>query len=261
MSKMVLLELLVPQRKVLVVKEVMCEIVADVSKDTATVGCTSSIPVVEEYSMCKLPERSSQSSEERRRHDKTILVHREIMMDAVKDEMKCDSNTVVGQIAIKVSVKLRSSDLGNILVKMEQKAMQDIFNYGPEEHAEYPVAQGEELVVKTLRSNPGAVRDARQPDRRNNPPGGLGERLKEVSKQRRRLASLVVARTMDLVKIKFLGETTEPDLREERSVQVEELVLLVVQVIVCVPAQVLRARHSGSGVDGAICVSVGFTIG
>lgn len=245
MSKMVLLEFLVPQRKVLVVKEVMCEIVADVSKDAATVSCTSSIPVVEEYSMCKLPERSSQSSEERRRHDKTILVHRKIMMDAVKDEMKCDSNTVVGQI----------------VVKMEQEAMQDIFNYGPEEHAEYPVAQGVELVVKTLRSNPGAVRDARQPDRRNNPPGGLGERLKEVSKQRRRLASLVVARTMDLVKIKFLGETTEPDLREERSVQVEELVLLVVQVIVCVPAQVLRARHSGSGVDGAICVSVGFTIG
>jgi hypothetical protein len=30
---------------------------------------------VEEYSMCKLPERSSQSSEERRRHNKTILVH------------------------------------------------------------------------------------------------------------------------------------------------------------------------------------------
>lgn len=74
-SKMVLLEFLVPQGKVLVVKEVMCEIVADVSKDAATVSCTSSIPVVEEYSMCKLPERSSQSSEERRRHNKTILVH------------------------------------------------------------------------------------------------------------------------------------------------------------------------------------------
>jgi hypothetical protein len=105
---MVLLEFLVPQRKVLVVKEVMCEIVADVSEDAATVGCSSSIPVVEEYSMCKLPERSGQSSEERRRHNKTILVHREIMMDAVKDEMKCNSNTVVRQVAIKVSGKLRS---------------------------------------------------------------------------------------------------------------------------------------------------------
>jgi len=112
-----------------------------------------------------------------------------------------------------------------------------------------------------LRSNPGTVRDARQPDHRNNPPGGLGERLKEVTKQRRRLASLVVARAMDLIKIEFFGETAEPDLREEGSVQVEKLVLLVVQVIVCILAQVLRARHSGSGVDGAIGVSVGFTIG
>ena len=112
-----------------------------------------------------------------------------------------------------------------------------------------------------MRSNPGTVRNARQPDHRNNPPGGLGERLKEVTKQRRRLASFVVARAMDLVKIEFFGETTEPDLREEGSVQVEELVLLVVQIIVCILAQVLRARHSGSGVDGAIGVSVDFTIG
>jgi hypothetical protein len=75
MSKMVLLEVLVPQRQVLVVKEVVRQIVADISKDASTVGCYSSIPVVAKDAVSHPPERSSQSSEESGWHNKTVSIH------------------------------------------------------------------------------------------------------------------------------------------------------------------------------------------
>lgn len=51
MLKVVLLELLVPQREVLVVKEVVREVVANVAKDTAAKDSSSSMPAVGKYSM------------------------------------------------------------------------------------------------------------------------------------------------------------------------------------------------------------------
>jgi hypothetical protein len=87
MGKVVLLEILVPQRQVLVVKEVVRKIVADISKDTSTVGCYCSIPVVAEDGMSHPPERSSQKSEENGRHNKTVLIHGKIMVDTVEEKM------------------------------------------------------------------------------------------------------------------------------------------------------------------------------
>jgi hypothetical protein len=105
MSKVILLELLVPKRQVLVVKEVMRKIVADISEDTSTVGCYCSIPVVEKNGMSQLPERSSQSSEESGRHNKTVPVHGKIMVDTVKDKMKTDSYSIIGQVAGRISIQ------------------------------------------------------------------------------------------------------------------------------------------------------------
>lgn len=104
MSKVVLLEVLVPQRQVLVVKEVVCKIVTDISKDTSAVGCYCSIPVVAEDAMSYPPKRSSQKSEESGWHNKTVPIHRKIMVDTVEDEMQSDSYTVIGQIADRISI-------------------------------------------------------------------------------------------------------------------------------------------------------------
>lgn len=227
------------------VKEVVCKIVADISKNTSTVGSSSSIPVVEEDAVGNLPERSGQCSEECRRHDKTVLVHGEVMVDTVENKVKRNSDTVIGQI----------------IVKVEQNAVQDIFDNGPDEDTKHPIGSSVELVVIALGSYVGAVCDTRQPDRGNHPPSGLGERLKKVSKQRRRLAALVVARAMDLVQIELFGESSEPKLGEERFAQVEKLVLLVIQVVVCVLAHILRTRHSGSRMNCAIGINIGVSVG
>lgn len=102
MSKMVLLEFLVPKRQVLVVKEVVRQIVADVAKETTGKGSGSSMPAVRKDGMCKMPERVSQDHKERGRHDEAILVHGEIVMNAMKQEVQRNAYTVVGQIVVKV---------------------------------------------------------------------------------------------------------------------------------------------------------------
>jgi hypothetical protein len=57
---------------------------------------------------------------------------------------------------------------------------------------------------------------------------------------------------VDLIKVEFLAEASEPDLRKERAAEVEELVLLVVTVGVGIFAQVLLARHASP----RVCVGI-----
>jgi hypothetical protein len=49
--------------------------------------------------MCEMPERVSQDHKERGRHDEAILVHGEIVMNAMEQEVQRNAHTVVGQIA------------------------------------------------------------------------------------------------------------------------------------------------------------------
>lgn len=132
---------------------------------------------------------------------------------------------------------------------MEKKAVQDVLDQTPETEAGRPAsglfpATGEAFVGKVC-----TIRDARQPDDRDHPPGRLGQRLEEVAEQRGGLASLVMARTVDLVQVELFAEATVPDLREKGATQVQELVLLVVAAIVGLLAQVLLAGHACPGVD------------
>lgn len=99
MSKMIFLKLLVPQRKVVVVQEVMGQIVADVAKDTATVGSGGGIPAVVEERMGKVPEGGCEDHEKRRGHDQAILVHWKIVMNAVEQKVHGNTNSVVRKIA------------------------------------------------------------------------------------------------------------------------------------------------------------------
>jgi hypothetical protein len=96
----ILLELLVPERQVRVVQEVMGQVVANVTENaTAEHGCRCT-PAVREQVMCELPERECQDDEHGRRHDEAISVHGQVVVDAMEQEMGCDANAIIGQPAV-----------------------------------------------------------------------------------------------------------------------------------------------------------------
>lgn len=80
----------------LVVQEVVSQVIADVAKYSTTKYSRRSIPVVKEDCMCELVERSRESDEEGRRHDKTVSVHGEVVVDAMEEEVCCYADSVVG---------------------------------------------------------------------------------------------------------------------------------------------------------------------
>jgi hypothetical protein len=94
-----------PKDILLVVEKVMGHVVASVTKDASTIRSQCRIPVPEDDSVCKFPEGCGKRDEECRGHDKPVLVHREIMMNAVEKEMQGNANTVVWQMTAKVSKK------------------------------------------------------------------------------------------------------------------------------------------------------------
>lgn len=234
MRKMVLLETLVPQREVLVMEEVMCQIVADVAKDTTAVDSSRDRPVVEEEELGKVPEGGGEDYKQSRWHDEAVFVHRQVMVNPMQQEVQGDAHSIVREI----------------IVEVEEEPVQNILNQAPEEKAKDPVGGSVKRAIQSLIRQIGAIHDGRNPDQRDHPPGSLAERLQEVAKQGCRLSSLVVTRAMDLVQVEFLGKPAKPDLREQRSAQVQELVLLVVVGIIRLLAEILLAGHASSRVDG-----------
>ena len=85
--EMVLLELLVPGRKLLMVQEVVGHVVEGVPEDTTSVSSCRSIPIVEKNGVRKLPEWCCKRGEQRGRHDQSILVHGKIVVDAVEKKV------------------------------------------------------------------------------------------------------------------------------------------------------------------------------
>ena len=77
------------------VKKVVCHVVADISEDTTAVRQHTGIPVVVEDRMRQLPERSSKKNKQSRWHHKSILIHGQVVMDAVQEEMQDDANSIV----------------------------------------------------------------------------------------------------------------------------------------------------------------------
>jgi hypothetical protein len=102
MRKVVLLQLLVVRRKLLVVKEVVCHIVAGVSEDTTTVGSQSGIPVPKDDSMCEFPERCCKDNEECRWHDEPVLVHGKVMVNPVKKKVEGNGDAVIRKVIIQM---------------------------------------------------------------------------------------------------------------------------------------------------------------
>lgn len=98
-GKVVLLELLVVGRQILVVEEEVGHVVEGVAEDTAAEGSSGGEPVEEEDGVGELPEGSGQDDEEGGRHDEAVLVHGQVVVDAVEEEVGGDADAVVGEVA------------------------------------------------------------------------------------------------------------------------------------------------------------------
>lgn len=81
------------------VEEVMCQVVHDVSEYSSTEYCRGHVPVECKYGVRQFPERSGQSNKHGGRHDKTVFIHREVVVDAVKKEVQCDGDTIIWEIS------------------------------------------------------------------------------------------------------------------------------------------------------------------
>jgi hypothetical protein len=97
--QVVLLEILIPERQVLVVEEIVSHVIADITKDATTVDCGRSIPVVGENSVCEIPERSCKQHKHGWRHDKSVPIHGQVVMDTVKQEVGNEAISVIREVA------------------------------------------------------------------------------------------------------------------------------------------------------------------
>jgi hypothetical protein len=85
-----------------VVKEVMGEVITNVTKDAAAIYSYCCIPIVPEYSVGKLVEGSGKNNEQRWRHDQAQFIHGQIVVDAVQEEMESDADAVVWKVTMHV---------------------------------------------------------------------------------------------------------------------------------------------------------------
>lgn len=84
----------------------MGQIIADVAEDSAAKNGSCGIPVVAENSMRQLPEGACKNQEEGRRHHEAVLVHGQVMVDSVKEEVERDAHAVVRKIPAVLSVDI-----------------------------------------------------------------------------------------------------------------------------------------------------------
>lgn len=133
-------------------------------------------------------------------------------------------------------------------IQVEQEPMEPVLNERPDEEASDEVAAGGN-ATQLLTGDVRAVHHRRKPDSGNHPPRCLCQGLEEVAKERSRGTALVVARAMNLVEVEFPAEATIPNLGEQRTTEVEELVLLVVLGNIGILAEIFLAGHAGPGVD------------
>jgi hypothetical protein len=79
----------------------VCHVVTGVAKDTAGVGGQGGIPVPEDDCMGELPEWCCQCDEERGWHYESVLIHGEVVVDAVEEEVEGDADAIVWKVAVK----------------------------------------------------------------------------------------------------------------------------------------------------------------
>ena len=78
------------------VKEVVCQVVADVAEDPSGEHGCRDVPVPVEHCVCELIEWYCKNDEKGWRHNEAVAVHGEVVVYAVEEEVGCDPYSVVG---------------------------------------------------------------------------------------------------------------------------------------------------------------------
>jgi hypothetical protein len=78
-----------------VVQEIVRQVIADVPEDATAKRCYSRVPVVIDDTVCEFPERCGEDEEHGGWHDEAVSVHGKIVVNAVEEEVKRDSDTIV----------------------------------------------------------------------------------------------------------------------------------------------------------------------
>lgn len=81
-------------------QEVVSQVVADVAKNTSTVNSRGGVPAVKEQNMRQLPKRRCEKDEQRGWHDESVLVHGQIVVNAMQQEVQGYEDSVVREIAV-----------------------------------------------------------------------------------------------------------------------------------------------------------------
>ena len=97
--EVVLLQLAPICGQVAVVQEVVSHVIEHVSEDATAIPDKRGVPVVEENEMGELPERCRENREKRRGHDEAVFVHWKVVVNAMKEEVQCNTHAVVGEVA------------------------------------------------------------------------------------------------------------------------------------------------------------------
>lgn len=205
---MVLLEGLKIRRQVHVVQKVVCAVVHDVAQEGT---CKASIgPVVREESKCKKVEGGDENDAQSGGKNQSHLVHGEVVVDAMEQEMECVRNLVSGEVVIEV----------------EGEPVESVLDEGP--HKQTKGKHGDDAVERqSLGGQVDAVEVDGDPQTGNDEPGGLGERLEDVSEDGRTSVA-VMSGLVDLFQVELLGPLGAQHLHQQGFVEVQELVGLVV---------------------------------
>ena len=73
----------------------MGQVIADVAKDASTEYSYCCVPIVEKNCMGELVKRCRKGDEKGGWHHKAVLVHWEVMVDAVEEKVSRDSNAII----------------------------------------------------------------------------------------------------------------------------------------------------------------------
>lgn len=234
-----------------VVEEIVRHVIANVSEDTTTVRQHSGVPVIEDHRVRKFPERRGEKNEQSWWHHKSVLVHRQVMVDSVKEKVQSDTDSVVRKKSDKSMLEKSRHVKGKVSIRInvKQEPVHHVFNQSPEEEPESPVASTSGCTGHTRKANGGTVGDTRKPDDRNDIPRRLAERFQKVAKEWCRVTTPVVTRTMDLLEIELLAEAASPQLHKQGLIEIKELVLLVIFGDIRLDGQVFLSRHTRALID------------
>ena len=101
----------------------MSHVVADISKNASTIRGRRRIPIPVYHVLRKMPERDRQHEEKCRWHDEPVLVHGQVVVDAVEEEVQSYEDPVVREVVVDV----------------EEATMHPVFDYCPKAETEDPV--------------------------------------------------------------------------------------------------------------------------